>query len=188
MFSHCSDFIYNAWNCARIERERKKRKKEEKKNEVRWKSVCFSRSESRILRSRDIRLHVLPEIGRKIGWKKWKEKRTWKDGCSRFVSNAGRFFFSCRTRKLLASLGFWRRETIKGKMEEKDGERGERMERETFVFIDRSEEWKIVDVPCFLDDTRDKDGIAEEKRTRNRKSGRAVVFRLRRRLDTSALL
>lgn len=62
------------------------------------------------------------------------------------------------------------------------------MGRETFVFIDRSEEWKIVDVSCFLDDTRDKDGIAEEKRTRNRKSARAVVFRLRRRLDTSALL
>lgn len=122
--------------CSNREREEKEEERREK-NEVRWKSVCFSRAESRILRSRDIRLHVLPEIGRKIGWKKWKEKTTWKNGCSRFVSNAGRFFFSCRTRKLLASLGFWRRETIKGKMEEKDGGRGERMERETFVFIDR---------------------------------------------------
>lgn len=137
MFSHCSDFIYNAWNCARIEREEKEEERREK-NKVRWKNVCFSRAESRILRSRDIRLHVLPEIGRKIGWKKWKEKRTWKDGRSRFVSNAGRFFFSCRTRKFLASLGFWRRETIKGKMEGKDGGGGKEWEeRRSYLSIDR---------------------------------------------------
>ena len=125
--------------CSNREGEEKEEERREK-NEVRWKSVCFSRAESRILRSRDIRLHVLPEIGRKIGWKKWKEKRkTWKDGCSRFVSNAGRFFFSCRTRKLLASLGFWRRKTIKGKMEVKDGGRGGKgwKERRSYLSIGR---------------------------------------------------
>lgn len=61
------------------------------------------------------------------------------------------------------------------------------MERKTFVFIDRKNGKSLMS-PASLDDTRDKDGIAEEKRTRNRKSARAVVFRLRRRLDTSALL
>lgn len=30
MFSHCSDFIYNAWNCARIEREEKEEERREK--------------------------------------------------------------------------------------------------------------------------------------------------------------
>lgn len=44
MFSHCSDFIYNAWNCARIERERGKRgrKKRKKRSSVK-KRLLFAR-------------------------------------------------------------------------------------------------------------------------------------------------
>lgn len=43
MFSHCSDFIYNAWNCARIEREEKEEERREKKGSSVKKRLLFAR-------------------------------------------------------------------------------------------------------------------------------------------------